>query len=193
MMNELLQTRIEKSFSATTGGSNGPVVFTSTGDKLVFTPPAPVRVLKWGFIMSSVALSTGAAGLSMTLEQRPTAGSDTNRVVVDTLAIGINNTSYALGKGAYRESFTASTEVSVPSSMPANSGPLGYTQKIDSGQGQIVCSVGQELVIKVGTAASTTGQGQLFIEYVVLPIARPSGYGTTDAGTVSLTENYTKV
>lgn len=193
MMNELLQTRVVESFSATTGGANGPVVLTTTGDKFVFAPKAPIRVLKWGFLINAVALDTTGANLIMALDHRPTAGSDTNRAEKDTLTIAATNVAYTLGKGAYRDPYVASTVASTPSSMPSGGGPLGFTQSIASGQQQITVKPGEELVIEVKTGAGAAGQGQVFIEYEVLPISKPSGYGTTDAGTVSLTENYTRV
>lgn len=189
-MHELLKGRTVVSIlPSAVGTEGGPVVFTSTGDKFIYTAPAPVRLLKWGILIKTALVPVTQCLL--TLSRRPTIGSDSGRVAIDTLRTG--TTSYAVGKGLYRDPFTASTEASTPSSMPTGGGPLGYTQKIDYGQGQFQLIPGEEWVVDVTTAATTTGEGYIWIEMVELPITKPSSYGTTDAGTTSLTENYTRL
>jgi hypothetical protein len=66
---------------------------------------------------------------------------------------------------------------------------------VTSGQQQLTISAGQCLAISVGSTAFTSGTAVVFIEYVLLPIAKPSGYGfgatSPDgvvAGSVSLTD-----
>lgn len=194
MMHELLQTRTVISNLATPTGSGGPVVFTTTGDKFIFTPANPVKLLKWGVIFST-SLSTGANGLVLELDKRITAGSDTGRVdEVDTLTVAVNNTTYVGGLGVYRDPYTASVaNVTTPASEVAAAGPLGVSLTIQAGQAQLQLKPGEEWVVTCETAASTAGQGYIWIEYAYLPISKPSGYGTTDAGTVSLTENLTRL
>lgn len=191
MMNELLKTQFDISrLPSDVGTEGGPVVFTSTGDKYIFRPPAPVRLLKWGILIKTALVPVTQCLL--TLSYRPTMGSDTSRVALDTLRTG--TTSYAVGKGLYREPYTASTQSTTPISQVSAAGPLGVASLyINSGQGQYVLKPGEEWVVDVTTAATTTGEGYIWVEYVLLPISKPSGYGTTDAGTGSLTENYTKV
>lgn len=179
-MNEFLKRQVEVSTTATPTGSAGAVVVTTTGDKYIYTPAAPIRLRKWGIVFST-SLSTGAGGLILKLDYRPTAGSDTARVNKDTLTVAINNTTYVAGKGVYRDPYTTSAQTT------GNDNSTVY-----SGQTDIVFKPGEQLVIQVDTAASTTGQGFLWVEFDVLPISKPSGYGTTDAGTVSLTENLTR-
>lgn len=189
MMNELLKGQVVVSALASPTGSGGPVVFTSTGDKFIFTPGAPVRLLKWGFVAQTDVVPV--TNLILTLSKRPTAGSDTSRAALDTLSLG-TSVAYVAGKGAFRDPYTASTAATTPSSEPSGSGQGGsYT--INSGQAQYVLKPGEEWVIDVTTAATTTGKGYLWIEYVLLPISKPSGYGTTDGGVVSLTDNYTRL
>lgn len=190
MMHELLQVRtIVSMLPSAVGTEGGPVVFTSTGDKFVFTPAAPVRLLKWGILIKTALVPVTQCLLS--LSYRPTIGSDTSRVVIDTLRTG--TTSYAVGKGLYRDPYTASTKATV-TDQPSGFGPLGKNPPDqESGQGQFVLKPGEEWVVDVTTAATTTGEGYIFLEYVLLPFTKPSGYGTTDAGVVSLTENYTRV
>lgn len=193
MMIELLKSVVVSSFTVTDGGANGPVAFTSTGDKMVLTALAPIRLLKWGFLITGTAMAQTSSAFAMKLSMRPTAGSDTNRVDLDTLTT-VASSSYALGFGGYRETYAPSTAnvVTPPSTVPAG-GPLGNTgNTIEAGQQQYTLAVGQQWVIDVTTASDNTGTGKLFFEYVLLPISKPSQYGATNAGTVSLTENYTQ-
>lgn len=199
MLHETLKTVVVRSIMpTTTPATPGPVVLTSTGDKFSLIPMAPLKVLKWGFLIAAenngaAALSTGANGLVLKLDKRPTVGSDTNRATLDTLTVATNNTAYTIGKGAYRDPYTASTKSTV-ADQPTGFGPVGKNAPDqEAGQQQIQAIPGEELIVKVDTAASTTGTGTLWIEYVLLPLSRPSGYGTTDAGVVSLTENYTRL
>ena len=191
MLHELLHTVVKESGNVTDGGAAGAGVFTSTGDKYILTATAPLRLLKWGFLVTNTAVAQTSSAMAFELDLRPTAGSDSNRVSMDTLTT-VASSSFALGTGGFRETFTASTQATTPASEVANAGPIGNTQYLYSGQQQITLSVGQQLVIKVATASDNTGQGKLFFEYVLLPINKPSGYtlpsGETD---VSLTDNYT--
>ena len=186
MMHEFLKSDVILSTLVTPAGTGGKIVFTSTGDKFLFTPGAPVRLLKWGIIVSTDLVPVTQCLLS--LSRRPTAGSDSGRVVIDTLRTG--TTTYVAGKGIYRDPYTASTKATV-ADEPTGFGPLGVAAPDQ--EAQFVLKPGEEWVVDVTTGATTTGAGTIWIEYVLLPISRPSGYGTTDAGTVSLTENYTRV
>lgn len=189
MVNEFLKEHVVVSTLATPTGSGGPVVFTSTGDKFIFSPGSPVRLLKWGLIVSTDLVPVTQC--LITLSRRPTAGSNSGRVAIDTLRTGTTN--YVAGKGIYRDPFTASTKATI-ADQPTGFGPLGVNAPDqESGQAQFVLKPGEEWVIDVTTAATTTGQGYLWLQYTLLPISKPSGYGTTDAGTVSLTENLTRV
>lgn len=190
MMHELLQVRNVISALATPTGSGGPVVFTSTGDKFIFTPSAPVRLMKWGFVAQTDVVPV--TNLILSLSKRPTAGSDTARAVIDTLSLG-TSAAYVAGKGAYRDPFTASTVATTPLSEVSGSGQGSNSPANTSGQQQIVLKPGEEWVIDVTTAATTTGKGYLWIEYALLPLSKPTGYGTTDGGVVSLTESYTRL
>lgn len=198
MLHEFLKTVVVQSTTVTPGGAAGPVVVTTTGDKYAFEATAPIKILKWGFLVAfpnntAVAVVTTGAGAALSLAVRPTPGSDTGRVTVDTLTVPANTT-FAIGTGAYRDGFTVSTTSQTPASEPSQAGPVGSTPgTITSGQSQIIVSAGQEVVIAVTTGAATSGSVMLFVEYELLPISKPSGYGTTSAGVVSLTEAYTRL
>lgn len=195
MLNEFLKSVVVQSFSATDGGSNGPVVFTSTGDKFTFTAAVPIRLLKWGFIVDKVAVAQTASAMKFTLYTIPASaagGGSGGGTAVDTLTTTATS-GFALGTGGYRDPWTTSTTATSPPSEGTQAGPIGNTANtITSGQQQLTLSVGQQFVINVTTASDNTGQGRVWIEYVLLPITKPSGYGVTQAGTVSLTENYTR-
>lgn len=200
MLHEALKTVVEHSHAVTmaetggTVGAEGAVVFTSTGVKYIKNIEAPIKILKWGFVVSATALVTGGSSLIMKLNTYPNAGSASGKTVVDTLTIADPNSAYTLGKGAYRDPYTASTKSTTPASQPTGFGPVGVNAPdIEAGQAQIILSAGQMLSIEVTTAATTSGAGELFIEYELLPVSKPSGYGTTDAGTVSLTEALTRL
>lgn len=202
MLQDFLKEVVEFSPYATmseTGAAAtlGPVVLTSTGIKYVKRINAPIKILKWGFVVSAVAIVTGGSGLVVKLNSYPTAGSVSGKAVIDTLTIAdaVNTGSpNALGTGAYRDGFTVSTSVLTPASEVPSAGPLGNTANtIVSGQGQFQFSSGQMISIEVTTAVTTSGQVEPFIEYVLLPISKPSGYGTTSAGVSSLTEQLTRL
>lgn len=197
MLNELLKSVVWRTTTATDGGANGPVVFTSTGTKVLFTAVAPVRLLKWGFLANNVAVAQTSSAMAFSLSSLPQAGG--SATVIDTLTT-VASSSFALGTGGYRETFTPSTAATTPPSQNAQAGPIGNTANTtESGQQQMTLSVGQQWQIAVTTASDNTGTGVLFLEYVLLPISKPSGYGfTTDPdyspqpGSVSLTDNYTQ-
>ena len=191
MLQELLKSITWRTWTASNGGANGPVVFTSTGVKAIFTAYAPLRLLKWGFLVNDTAISQASgSAFAMKLTKYPTSEATTNSSDIDTLTTAASQ-AFAIGTGGYREFFTASSKTSTPASQTSSAGPIGNTvPSNEAGQAQFTLSVGQGVAINVTTAADTTGKGILFLEYVLLPISAPSGYGTTDAGTVSLTDNY---
>lgn len=200
MMQELLKSVVWRTYTASDGGANGPVLFTSTGVKAIFTAVAPVRLLKWGFLVNDTAVSQASgSAMAMKLTLYPTVGSTSGQSDIDTLTTTASE-AFVLGTGGYRDFFTPSTDATTPASQLAAAGPLGSADNnIYSGQQQAQLSVGQGWAINVTTAADTTGKGILFVEYVLLPISKPSGYGyatdpdfSSQPGSVSLTDNYTR-
>lgn len=188
MLHELLKSVVWVQPQAVTGSY---LSLTSVAELAEFHPVAPIRVLKWGFIASNTTV-VSASGSQLLLSTLPSPGGALTQV--DTLSPGAQT--IAAGAGCYRETFTPSTvSAAVPSELPA-SGPLGVqgNNNVTSGQQQLTLPAGQALAISVGTGF-TSGTAVLFIEYVLLPIAKPSGYGfgatSPDgvvAGSVSLTD-----
>jgi hypothetical protein len=196
MLNELLKTRVDTSiFTTSAGTAVGPVNLNgSPGDLWQFTPVAPVKLLKWGFMNDAGGTSyTTAATFQLTLAFQPVAGSATGRVNIDTLTVA-SGTAIPAGTGYGRNPYQASTtSTSIPSEV-GTAGPLGSTPgQTNLGQTQYILSLGQAWVFALTTALGATATGHLWIEYELLPISKPSGYGTTSAGTVSLTDNLTLV
>lgn len=169
-MHDLLNKRTVISVAPTpTDAALGPVVFTSTGDKYIFTPANPIDVYRWGLITN--ALLDVGAGFVLALDFRPTAGSDTNRVEMSTISTG--TTDVAAGKMVYNQAIGADND-----GETAEDGTLRNVAPT----GPIECDPGEELVIEVTNAADTAGTGYVFIEYVELP-----AQGTRNANAIEKT------
>lgn len=153
MSSILLHKRVARSTAATPTGSNGPVVFTTTGDKFTFAPIKPVDVLRWGMLYSVAKDATSAA---FTLDKRPTVGSDTNRVTIGTIT---DVAARAAGIVVYQEPGTLTTAAATQST--GADGSLVNVEPV----GPFHIIPGQELVIAVTDAADVSGQGTLFVEY----------------------------
>ena len=127
---------------------SGQVTFTTTGDKFEFTPGRPVNVIRWGIIAN--ALIDVGAGMIVTMDFRPTVGSDASRVNgsvasgVDTAGgtLSTSTTDVAAGDGIYHDVVAAN----------------GF--QIDPGE---------SAVFEVTDAADTAGTGYIFVEYEELP------------------------
>lgn len=152
-MNELLQKRTVVSTLITPAGVAGPVVFTGTGDKFIITPSNPITILRWGIVYET---GKDASSLVVTLETRPTAGSDTNRVVSDTMTDAA-----ARAAGVVVERIAKNMGVN-PNSSTGSDGSL---VNVAAG-GPVLINPGQQAVFKVGTAAASTGKGYIYAEYI---------------------------
>lgn len=154
-MNELLQKRVVVSSLATATGSGGPVVFTSTGDKFIFTPANPSYALRWGIVWS---VAKDASSMVVTLSLRPTAGSDTNRAVIDTMTDALAR---AAGTATERKTLVG----------PNPNSSTGIDNSLVNVSPGAIGAVfpGQQLIVAVTTAAGSTGQGYLYMEYVEKP------------------------
>jgi hypothetical protein len=154
-MNDLLAMAYRVSDKVTPTGSGGPIVFTSTGDKYIFTPMIPIDVYRWGIIYST---AKDATSMALTLARRPTVGSDTNRVVLDTLT---DTSARAQGVVTQRELVLPVAQATAEDGTPRNVDPAGPVE----------VNPGQELVIAVTDAADVSGQGYVFIEYIEKPFS----------------------
>jgi hypothetical protein len=160
-MNPFLFKKVQISSTATNGGSNGAVVLTTTGDKWGFRPANPSAITRWGVIIST---AKDASALVITLAVRPVVGSDTNRAVQDTLT----DSATARAAGVSLERRIVGTN---PNSSTGSDGSLVNVAALPTvimGDGVQVLP-GQEAVFAVTTAASSTGQGYLYHEYIEYP------------------------
>ena len=174
-MHDLLQKRVRVSESVTPTGANGPIVLTTTGDKFIITPANPISIQRWGVILQT---AKDASAMVITLETRITAGSDTGRVVSDTMT----DTATARAAGISLERKIVGTNPNQSTGLDNSKVNVAALQ----GAG-IVILPGQEAVFKVGTASASTGAGYFYaeyIEYAAVPVI---------ASTASTALNYTVV
>ena len=156
-MHDLLNKRtVVSTLPTPTGTEGGPVAFTSTGDKFIFTPAMPCDVYRWGLITD--ALLDVGAGFTIALDWRPTAGSDTNRAQKDTI---VKTADVAAGQVLYSEAVGAVAQATGSDGSLVDVAPAGPVE-VDPGE---------ELVIEVTDAADTAGTGYVWIEYVEKPLA----------------------
>lgn len=135
-----------------TDAALGPVAFTSTGDKFIFTPAKPVDIYRYGFVTNAL-LDVGVTFI-LALDWRPTAGSDTNRAEKATITTG--TTDQAAGKMGYRDIILPVAAATAGDGSTVNVGP----------DGPLEVDPGEEVVIEVTNAADTAGTGYVWIEYV---------------------------
>jgi hypothetical protein len=117
------------------------VALTSTGDKFTFTPCHPVDLIGFGIIGD--ALIDVGAGMTVKVDKRPTAGSDSGRGDGDIGSI-VRGTDadIAAGKGLFTR-FTTPKEL----------------------------NPGEQAVVEVTNAADTAGTGIVFLRYRKRPAA----------------------
>ena len=174
-MHDLLQKRVRVSESVTPTGANGPIVLTTTGDKFIITPANPISIQRWGVILQT---AKDASAMVITLETRITAGSDTGRVVSDTMT----DTATARAAGITLERKIVGTNPNQSTGL--DNSKVNVAALVGAG---IVILPGQEAVFKVGTGAASTGAGYFYaeyIEYAAVPVI---------ASTASTALNYTVV
>lgn len=83
------------------GAASAYLAVTSAADVLRFSPGAPCQVMRWGFIATTtVNDATAGHGLRLTCDLRPTAGSDTGRLVGGTFVVAAGSGYNASGAPA---------------------------------------------------------------------------------------------
>ncbi len=136
-MTQFTQHRVEVS---------AQVALNSTGDKMVFTPGAPVNIIRWGVIAD--ALIDVGAGMTIKADWRRTAGSDSSRS--DGTCGDITVTAdISQGQGAYTE------ECATPATTAVKA--------------VFLVDPGEQVVFEVTDAADTSGTGMIFVDYELLP------------------------
>lgn len=165
------------------GSLTAGVAVTGTGDKLVFTPNAPVRIIRWGIIVDTSFTVTAP---KLTMDFRPTAGSNTNRVT-GSVSNGIDTAGGSIQSPAIGQPGTLQGQGLYHNVVAA---VLGAASGLDG----FVLFPGQQAVVNVATAA-TAGTGFIFIDYETLPFqGDPSTPGVgTQTTTVNPIVNLVKV
>ncbi len=131
------------------------VLATSAADVGDFTPVVPIDIIRWGYIVDQTILDVGA-GFTLALDHRPTAGSDSGRVEIDTI---VRTSDLALGKGVVKELVLPVAQVT------AEDGSLRDV----SGTGPFQVDPGEEIVFEVTDQADTNGDITVWFEYYELP------------------------
>ena len=140
---------------------NDEITTATAGDKAFITPSSPIKVIRWGYIVTTVL---GNANLVAALYYRPTAGSDTDRVNAwgGTITPGAAT---AVGKGVQHTLTTGEGDRTSP--IP-----------------EAVIVPGEELVIEVTTTASS-GAVYWFVEYQPLSNSEYSYLTTGSSGNMT--------
>ncbi len=151
MSTPFMHRRIKFWPDGSVGGDETESVVTATGDEVVFTPAAPVNIVRWGFIVTTL-LDVGA-GATFAMDKRVTAGSDTGRVNGSTDANGVDTAGGTM---------TVTADKAVGTCIYHNVSP------------QFKVNPGEQAVIAVDNAADTGGDGIWFIEYEEEPFVATS-------------------
>ena len=109
---------------------------------MVFTPGAPVNIVRWGVIADSL-IDVGA-GMTIKADHRPTAGSDSGRGDGNVGDITVT-ADIAQGKGAFTEECATAASTAIPV--------------------KFLVDPGEQVVFQVTDAADTGGTGMIFVEY----------------------------
>ncbi len=127
---------------------------TSTGDTLMLRPIIPIDILRWGFI-STVLVDVGA-GMTISIDHRPTIGSDTDRAEIGAITSTVD---VAVGKGQFDDIANAVAQATGVDGSLVDVAPAGPFE-VDPGE---------EIIFDVDDAADTGGTMEVWIEYFVKP------------------------
>lgn len=146
----------------------GPVDLNSTGDKFGIAPTVfPIEIYRYG-IITAAAFDPDAGGFVLSLDHRPTAGSDSGRTEKDTLTRADAQTA-AAGKVVYRDVKIPVAQATGVDASLVNVGPAG----------PLHVKPGEEAILEVTNAMGAAATGRLFIEYVELSNNLPCTTPTT--------------
>ena len=127
---------------------SGVVALDAAADVLVITPVIPIEIIRFGFM---VTIAGTDATFVMALDRRVTAGSDTGRVLVDTLTAGA---AVAQGKGMWLQ--LASPQKVIPGEQAVLEVTAGFT----AGDG-VVFALVKPLPMQPTMALEAVGVGDM--------------------------------
>jgi hypothetical protein len=164
------------------------ITFASSTVMLQFQPSKPVRIVRWGAVVTTTASDSGSATLVFTGNVWPTAGSSASAVVGSTTTVQSAN-GYNASNAAVFYVDTAGGSLTVPNAqLNAGGGVVagsviwhnvnpqatqtgGYYPAPDTAlippggvSTQLVIYPGQSFVINCTGVGSTAGAGKLFLE-----------------------------
>ena len=145
----------------TMNGNDEVTTVTPAADKCILTPSKPIKVIRWGYIATTVL---GSSALVAALDFRPTAGVDTARV--DAWG-GTITPGHATARGTGVQHTLTTGEGDRDAPIP-----------------EAVVVPGEELVIQVTTVASS-GAVYWFIEYQPLSNSEFSYLTTGSSGNMT--------
>lgn len=167
-MHDLLNMKRAVSILPTpTGANGGPVDFNATGDKFILTKPNPIDIYRWGIITIEL-MDPDAGGFQIDLDLRPSVGSDTNRVLKQSIVRADADT-VAAASVLYVDSVLPVAQTTASDGSLFNEGPAG----------PIRVEPGQEAVVEVSNAVGAASTGYIWIEYVDLPF-NDANYSTVN-------------
>lgn len=171
---QFLVSRFVSGASEDSPADGGPVAFTSTGDKFYVAPAVPIDIYRWGIITQDL-LDVGA-GFTISMEFRPTVGSDTDRAAKQTID---RTTDVAAGTVLYRDVILAVAQASGDDTLTG--GTTTQTSLLNVGPaGPLHVRPGEEVVFEVTDAADTAGTGRIWVEYVESDFALANAVTTSD-------------
>jgi len=167
------------------GSTSGPVSVETAADVLVFAPWRPVRIIRWGFICTST-VNDATNALALTLDLRPTAGSNVSRttgastilsgqtgwnasalpqffydLAGGSMTFAAGASQIAAGKAAFHEVASQKPSATYSPYYPDPDTAFDSPGGVNT---QFVIYPGQEAVIAVQAVAPAAGAGKFFLE-----------------------------
>jgi hypothetical protein len=139
------------------GGSTGVVAVMNFG--------APIEVLAMGIVVDDNELLDVGNGFTITLKKYVVPGSSTNAVTLGTISSAAD-----VAKGSVVINRLQAGDVD---GETAEDGSIRYESprnNVDGGN-KFIVGFGEQLVWDLTDAADTSGKGQVFVQYVQLPMA----------------------
>ena len=139
--------------------------FNGTADLAVFTAVCPVEIYKFGYVTTS-SQDPDAGGFQLDLDRRPLTGSDSGRVLVDSI-VRVDANVIAQGKVVYKEVIVPVAQAAGDDTLTG--GVTSQTSVVNVGpSGPLRLAPGEQAVLEVSNAVGAASTGFLFIEYAEL-------------------------
>lgn len=174
-------------YSPPNGSVGSQVTFAASTSMLTYTPSRPVRIIRWGAIVTTAPVDTGTANLQFTGDLWPTANVNTGKTTGSTTSIQATGYNASNSPLFYVDTAGGSltilnAQIKSPATVPigsvlwhnvnpqaAQTGgyyPAPDTALIPPGgvDTQLVIYPGQSFVINCVSVGTTPGAGKFFLE-----------------------------